>query len=379
MIRTGILALLVLAVFAACAAPRVTLQQQIPPVPVTEKETKADAPAWQAQWDKVLAAARKEGTVAVASDGGSSLRDAIITGFKGKYGINIEVIAGKGAQLAEKIITEQRNGLYSYDVQHGGATTKITQLKPSGAYVSLKPALIRPDILDPQYWQTGQPSWVDKDNTILNIEYSASGKLGINTNLVKPGEIKSLRDLLNPKWKGKIIINDPTVSGTGAKFVGVVAAIQGWDIWREIARQEPLVMRDEKLMVTWLAQGKYPIIISPKTEPMFDAKAAGAPVDDMSVAEAKYATGDTISFLKNAPHPNAAIVYINWLLSQEGQTIYHAAQGSWSARKDVVLNSTPSKKPEPGVEYFNSNAEEFLKQQPEQMKTALEIFGHLMR
>lgn len=378
-----ILALLVLIVLAACAAPKAVSQQKVAPdsgaSQAISEMPQGPVAGWQQEWDKVLAAAKREGTVAIMSDGGSSLRDAIIGGFKGKYGINIEIIAGKGAQMAEKIITEQRNGLYLWDVQHGGATTKVAQIKPSGAYQPLEPALIRKDYLDPKFWAPGQPSWVDKDHTILNIEYSISGKLGINTNLVKPGELKSLRDLLDPRWKGKIIINDPTVAGTGAKFFGVVAALHGYDIWREIAKQEPVIMRDEKLMVTWLAMGKYPVIISPKTEPMFDANAAGAPVEDIGVADAVYATGDTISFLKSAPHPNAGKVYINWLLSQEGQKIYHTAQGSWSARTDVVLNSTPAKKPEPGVEYFNSNGEEFLKGQAEQMKTALEIFGPLMK
>lgn len=372
-----------MAVLLSCAAPSTGPQQQFSPQSGEKQpaitQQQASQTSWEAEWEKVLATAKKEGVVAVSGDGGASLRDALLKAFKDRYGIRVDMVTGKGAQLAEKIITEQRNGLYLWDVQTGGATTKLNNLKPAGVYVPLDQALIRPDILDSQYWQPGQPSWVDKDHLILNIELSASGKLGINTNLVKPGEIKALRDLLNPKWKGKIIINDPTVSGTGAKFLGVVATLHGWDIWREIAKQEPVIMRDERLMVEWLSRGKYPIIISPKTEPMFDAKEAGAPIDDISVAEAKYATGDTISLLKNAPHPNAAKVYINWILSQEGQAVYHSAQGSWSGRKDVVLNSTPSKKPEPGVEYFNSNAEEFLVKQPEQMKMALEIFRHLMK
>ncbi len=379
--RLYILVILVILVVSACAAPSTPPQQQIAPGSGAGPAVKEEAPvtAWQAEWDRVLAGAKREGTVSIMSDGGSSLRDAIIEGFSKQYGIKVEIVAGKGAQLAEKVLTEQRNGLYLWDVQHGGATTKISQLKPAGAYQSLEPTLIRKDFLDSKFWSPGQPSWVDKDHTVLNIEYSVSGKLGINTNMVKPGEIKSLKDLLDPKYKGKMIMNDPTVSGTGAKFVGVVATLHGWDIWREIAKQEPVVMRDEKLMVTWLAMGKYPVVLSPKTEPMFDATAAGAPVADIGVSDALYATGDTISFLKNAPHPNAAKVYINWLLSKEGQLIYHTAQGSWSARNDVVLNSTPSKKPEPGVQYFNSNGEEFLLQQAEQMRMAKEIFGHLMK
>ena len=113
---------------------------------------------------------------------------------------------------------------------------------------------------------------------------------------------------------------------------------------------------------------------------MFNAKAAGAPVDTVPLDDIRYAGGDTIVMMKNAPHPNNAVVFINWMLSQEGQRMYHESAGSWSGRKDVInLDSDLSTKPEPGAKYFNSNNEEFLLQQPEQTKIAQEIFGHLMK
>ncbi len=156
---------------------------------------------------------------------------------------------------------------------------------------------------------------------------------------------------------------------------GVVAETQGLDIWRQLAQQEPAIVRDERLMVDWLVHGKYAIILAAKTEPMHDAREAGAPVDIIRVAEANNKSGDLVALLNKAPHPNAAKVFINWLLTKEGQTIYNAAQGTWSGRTDVTVEGSPAKKRLPGAEYFDTNQEEFIFKQTEHYKIAADIFA----
>lgn len=381
MSRKGMLIALVvlLALLASCAprtapaapaAPQAAAPQapaQAAPVPVK--------PAVEDKWEKLVAAAKAEGTVVSYMAGGAALRAALVQTFKERFGIRLEIIAGKGSALSEKVLSERRAKLYLVDVMTGGSTNFINELKPGGALDPLEKELILPEVLDPKNWMPGEPSWPDKDRLMVAISSDASGKLGLNTNLVKPGEIKSLKDLLNPKWKGKIIINDPTIAGTGGKFFGVVAEKYGYDIWRQIAQQEPVVLRDERLMVDWLVHGKYAIIISPKTEPMFNAKDAGAPVDTINVEEGNYKSGDLVGLMNRAPHPNAARVYINWLLTHDGQTVYNAAQGTWSGRADVTVEGTAAKKKIPGAQYFDSNAEEFIVKQPDHFKVAAEIFA----
>lgn len=354
---------------AAPAAPQAAPAASQAAVPVSAK------PAWEEKWDKLVAAAKAEGTVVIYADSGASLRAALTKSVKDRFDIRLEIVGGKGASLAEKIFAEKRAGLNLVDAYHGGATTMITQLKPAGVFDPLEKEIILPEVLDSKNWFPGEPAWPDKDRLMVAISSEASGKLGINTNLVKPGEIKSLKDLLNPKWKGKIIINDPTVSGTGAKTFGVVAELHGVDIWRQLAKQEPVIIRDQRLMVDWLAHGKYAIIVGPKTEPMHDAREAGAPVDLLNIAEVNYATGDIAALINKAPHPNAARVYLNWLLTKEGQTAYNTAQGTWSGRKDVTVQGHPTKKRVPDAAYFDSNAEVFVNKQPEYMKVAAEIFA----
>lgn len=362
----------------ACTPNSTTLKPKEPSLPAAPSVPENRQP-WEEDWLKTLAAAKKERSVLIYTSHGYSLRGDMTKILKEKYGINLEVLAGKSAQLTEKFLSEQRNGLHLADVMISGSTSILTQLKPTKALAPLEPALMLPDVKGPENWLGGQLDWVDRERLILSFEASMSGKLGINTNLVNAEEIKSLKDLLNPKWKGKIIVNDPSIAGTGAKFFGVIVEQQGLDIWREIARMEPLVLRDERLMTDWLTHGKYAVIISPKTGPFFEAAQAGAPIKFIRVKEGNYRTGDVISWMRDSPHPNAAKVFLNWFLSREGQTLYHSAEGTWSGRADVTVEGDPATRPEPGVAYFNGNSEEFLLRQPDHMETAKQIFAPFMR
>lgn len=378
---TGLVVVFMLLVSCAPQAPAA------PAMPAPEKPGVSPAPSaapavapWQKEWDKVVEAAKREGKVVIYSTGGTGTRAAISKGFKQKYGLDAEVLTAPGGATAEKILTERRAGLYVADIYIGGATTVVTQLKPVGVFDSLEPALILPEVANPKLWWGGQLNWVDKDHQIFLFEAYTSGDLGINTELVKPGEIKVLNDLLNPKWKGKIIINDPTIAGTGVKFVGVVVTKRSWDFWREMAsKQEPIVLRDARLQVDWLARGKYAIVIIPKSEPMTEFINAGAPITGLAT-EIQYVTGDVMGMPNKAPHPNAAKVFINWFLGPEGQRAYSESQGTVSAREDVAVATVPAyKQRKTGVEYFNSITEDFLLAQADHMKTAKEVFGPLMK
>src|SRR5262249_26696326 len=91
-------------------------------------------PAWQERWDKVLAAAKKEGTVVVLGPPGDVIRNAMIDGFKKAYpGISIEYSGGRSGEQAVKLGTERDGGIYSADVFLGGPTTANFQLKPMKA------------------------------------------------------------------------------------------------------------------------------------------------------------------------------------------------------------------------------------------------------
>ncbi len=354
----------------------------LPPAPAVLVEPTKEKAAWEPEWDKTLSAARKEGVVMVYTNRSSDMAEAWREVFEKRFGIKMDRLSGRGAELAQKILAERRAGLYLPDIHTSGGEVTVLSLKPAGALTPIKDWLVLPEVADPKFWYGSKHPWVDKDYMIFNSLAYPSGEIGINTNLVKKGEVKELKDLLSPKWKGKIVLNDPTVTGTGFKFFSIVVHRFAWgiDFWREFAsKQEPLIIRDQRLMMDWLSLGKVAILVTPETEPYLRAREAGAPIDTIDFKEASYLTGDTVMVMDRAPHPNAAKVFLNWILSREGQEIYQRLKASQSARVDLPTNIPEMKYREPGIEYWSSMDEEYIKRSAQYIPIAREIFEPLMR
>lgn len=328
------------------------------------------------EFQKIIEKARKEGRVVIFS--GNSIRP-VGEAFSNKYGIEAEIMVGRGGEFGAKLFAERRAGLYRWDIALVGSTTSVNILRAGEVLEPLEPALILPEIMDPKTWRGGEPSWIDKDRQILSYIRFVNIPIYINTSIVRPDEIKSFNDLLNPKWKGKIAMNDPTVTGTGSKWVAVIGSkIMGWDFIRQLAAQEPVFITDQYLHTQWLALGKYPIGLGVKPELVTEFVQTGSPIAGITPVEGSYTTigGGSVAIIKNAPHPNASILFTNWLLTREGQMVYSKSYDRPSNRADVPTEGFPPESvPQPGVKYVNSDTEDILQGEMENMRRSREIFG----
>lgn len=388
--KFGLCSLTLVTIFLVLACSTGGTPSQVEKIPSQIEKGKEIQPAtketWEVEWEKTLQAARKERTVVVYGSSTAPSLKQVAPAFNKKYGLELEVIAmDKGSALTAKLFTERKASLYLVDVLLTGTNNFFGETKPGGAVDSMDSALILPEVIDPKNWFGGQLRWGDKEHMVFMAYAFPNNSIAINTELIKPEEIKSFRDLLNPKWKGKILMNDPTLSGVGLKGFSVFGFyVLDLDYFRQLAKQEPMIIRDQRLQVEWLAKGKYPVLLFPRPAPMLEFIRAGAPVDYLSIpAEGNYIStgGGNISLVNRAPHPNAAKVLINWFLSKEGQTMVSAVEGSQSAREDVPTEGLhPSMVRRPGAKYFTgSDSEEFLARDTEYTKAAKEIFGHLVR
>lgn len=347
------------------------------PIPVEpSKET------WQNQWEKVVSQAKKEGKVVILGAVSGETTTALGKAFKEKYGIGAEFLSGTGSEMAQKIITERKAGLFLVDVFLGGANSGVSILKPAGVFDPLEPALILPEVADPKMWLFGF-DFVDRDRTMLPYLSYAVPPLVINTNLVKPEEIKVYRDLLQPKWKGKIVMQDPSVPGTAGVWFGVVSEfIMGLDYLRELAKQEPLVTRDRRLQVEWLALGKYHIAIAPQSDITGNFIKEGAPIKKHTTQEGTFRSAGSgfIALINQAPRPGAARLFINWMLGREAQIVYSQQTLLPSARVDVPKNWVDQDSViQPGVKYYEVDKEDHIRSDPKRWEIAREIFGPLVR
>lgn len=323
----------------------------------------ASKPSWQIVWEKTQALARKEGKVVIYTGGAvGRAKDAIIKVLKTKFGLEAEITSGTAAGMSAKIAAERRAGLYIVDVYISAAKRLLQTDKPLGSLDPLEPALILPEVLDGNAWWGGQLKWVDKDRTILILLLYVSTPMAINTTLVQPEEIASWRGLLNPKWKEKIVMDDPTAGGTSSSLIFALGeGIMDWDFVRQLAKQEPVIVRDRRLILEWLARGRYPISLMATGAVEFIQ--AGAPVKEIIPQEGSYLStaSGSIALINKAPHPNAAGVFINWLLSKEGQTLFSQAIDYPSARLDVPKDIFDQRRIiQPGVKYLLSDTEELL-------------------
>lgn len=358
-----------------CASREKTQSQAKSALP--KVEIKEQAAKWEIELAELLNSSKKENRVVVYSTVGSEPRIALTNNFQEKYKITPEFIAGRGAEISQRIFTERKANLYLADVYIGGPTTLTNELKPAGVFEPLPPYLFLPEVLKPEAWYGGVLPYLDKEKVALAFAAYTSPSIGINTELVKESEVKSYRDLLLPRWKGKIIMNDPSVAGTGSTWFSMVALkIMNLDYMRELAKQSPVITRDQRQQVEWLARGKFAIAITPKPEEMGEFANAGAPIKNIAPDEGMYLTmgSGNGAIFKQSPHPKAAKLFINWLLSKEGQYTYSKSMNVQSAREDIPVDHLdPIKVRKPGIKYF-THTEESLLTEPKMWPVAREIF-----
>lgn len=364
----------------SCAPKVVPVEKLKPPETRVQEVATAAKEPWQIDWAKALNEAKKEGKIVVFSALASETRALLGKSFKEKYNIDVEWVSGRGAEVAEKLLSERRAGIYLADLFIIGGIIPFVNLRPAGALDPLKPLLILPEVTDGKLWWEGGLWFVDNQRNMVSSPILTTAQyLLVNSNMVKKGEISSYRDLLNPKWKGKIVINDPTTVGAGARWFAVVAEkIMGIDYMRELAKQEVIVTRDQRLQLEWVSKEKYPITLGPHPDIAAEFRRANAPLMPVEVQEGSWVGGGTglVTYVNRAPHPSAAKVFINWFHSREGQTLYSRSTLAQSARLDVPVDHLDiSERRNDSVKYFISEDEDFIMKFPELMRLAGQIFS----
>jgi len=336
--------------------------------------------SWQEEWERVLQAAKKEGRVAVIGPSGTHRRDALSVPFEKKYGIKVFYWGARGSGITPRIGAERRAKRYMWDVNVTGTTTALTSMIPWGAYDPLEPALILPEVKDPKNWRGGGLEFVTPHRMMHVMTLSQHATLFINPNLVKPKEITSYKDLLDPKWKGKIVLDDPRKPGPGLgtfTFLFMHPDL-GPDFIRALGRQKPLVLRNYRQELDLVAQGKYPILMGTSGSTAEARIKQGLPIAIIDPRQLKEGSdvspqAGAVALFNRAPHPNAAKIYLNWLLSKEGQTVFARATGYISARLDVPTDHAPWRVPIPGS--IKTYTAEVIKVKKKLMPLLAEVFG----
>jgi len=305
---------------------------------------------WQAEWERTVQAAKKEGSLSLYMYQGDGELGAMAQLFQKKYPeINVVVTPGRGNTFAPKIMAERRAGKYLVDAYIAGATTAYEVFYRGKILNSVRAALILPEVIDESKWWLGQHHYIDPENQYIFVYVgNVSEYVSYHTKSVDAGEVRSFTDFLQPKWKGKILSRDPKISGS--QRIGLRGFYHTPELGAEFIRRlygemDVTLTQEIRQATDWLGNGKFAICFF--CSEILKVKAQGLPVDEFHTAQWKenraISAGNMGSVIlpTQAPHPNAARVFVNWLLSREGQTALQRATNTPHNSEESLRTDIP--------------------------------------
>ena len=255
-------------------------------------------------------AARAEGSVVFYTSLNEQNMTYVVAAFEKKYGIKVRTWRSNADRVLQRMLTEFQAGRFEVDVVHPGSgelevlhREKVLQRVESSHYKNLLPAAM--------------PAHHEWAPTFLSVWVQA-----YNTNAVKKEDLpRSYEDLLNPKWKGKLGIEAGNDDWFG-KIVGEMGEAKGLKLFRDLAETNGLsVRKGHTLLSNLVISGEVPFAVTMYNYLPQAAKKKGAPVDWLAL-EPVIARANGVGVARRAPHPNAALLLYEFLISEEGQQLF---------------------------------------------------------
>jgi iron(III) transport system substrate-binding protein len=332
---------------------------------------------WEDEWEKVLNAARKEGTVFVSGPPAAMQREIVTAEWAKAFpDIKLEYTAARGTQILAKVVRERASGLYNWDVILASTDPVVLTLPPINALAPLRDALIIPDRSDDKNWIGGfAEGFVDADKKYF---YSANGAGGmtlgfVNRECVSKEAFNKTQDMAKPEFKGKIVWFDPSRPGSGSRSTWHLTKWVGEDWLKDMFLNHDVVFsRDYRQMTEWLVTCSKPITIGMPMDILdqMQKQGIGLKVEELTGPaylgehQPGWAGGnEDIGWYNNAPHPNAAKVFVNWFLSREYQQAYATGWHMNSRRIDTTPGDpNPLHTLKPDVKYVSWGDEAAIRQ-----------------
>lgn len=333
---------------------------------ITSTDLHAAQPAanWKADWEATQRAAEKDAKLVIYGPPGADQQKLYTEVFHQAFPkISVNYTPGRISEIISRIMAEQRAGIRQADLVLGGTDILLGTLKDKNLLQPIRAALMLPEVVDNSAWFKGKLWFADSEDKFIAmwraVPYTAAC---INTNLVKPNELKSYWDLLQPKWKGKIASQDLRIGSARNQMYAVYSRkdLGPEYLKRLYGEMEVTISRNLPQIADWVAGGKYAIAIGGVD--CDDLAAKGLPVVPIHF-EGIAAVGagtDPASWLSSSPNTNAAKVFLNWILSRDGQSQFQKLTRENSLRVDIAKEGivNPFYILDPKKEYLFTGLEE---------------------
>jgi iron(III) transport system substrate-binding protein len=299
------------------------------------QQSKSTGPA---EWDALIDAGKKEGKVTVSVPASAELKRQIEEQFQKRYGIEVETFTARGSAGVRRMADEFKAGVRHFDLHIGGSSSIVSGMLDQGILDPIEPWLMLPEVKDPKQWWGGH-LWVDNAKRFVYMfQAHLPEVIWYNTDLLKPDEIRSFDDFLNPKWKGKIGYLDPRTPGAGDSTWGFLWRVKGEEYLKKLVAQDLYLGRDQRVLAENLAKGRTAVMIGLSYYSYLPFLKAGLPIKPLPrLKEGNYGTAGSgnLAIIKAPAHPNSARVFVNWLLGREGQETVSKALHQATRRLDV--------------------------------------------
>ncbi|MGE5539502.1 MAG: ABC transporter substrate-binding protein [Gemmatimonas sp.] len=329
-------------------------------------------------WNTVLANARKEGVVVVHGAPGKGYNTILVGAFSKAYpDIKVQFSGAAGSVEVPKVLRERQAGIYNWDVWVSGPTNALGLLKDSGFFQPLRP-ILRPEHMADDKWIGGfDAGWMDNEQALFYaFDGTVQNPVKVNWGVVSKEQFTSLADLAKPEFAGKIVFHDPRLTGTGNGSSQTLLHTVGLETLKAIWRNKVVYTINGHQIAEWVVRGRYPIGVGLEPNELNEFQAQGLgknvlPAPDPYFKEQQTSVGfGAVGLVDRAPHPNAAAVYINWLLSEE-------AAKEWvklprGTRRTGVVSPFPELMPNPDSTYFFGQAEKFTAERTGLVRAAKE-------
>ena len=295
---------------------------------------------WKKDWERSVQEAKKEGQIVVGIPARPELRKQLEAVFKPKFGIEMDLLTARGPQNASRIAAEYAAGVKYFDVFIGGSGT-FESLVESGAVEPFDALMLLPEVREAKNWWGGHV-WEDNVSThrflYSFIADAGTGGFWYNTEAAKPEELRSMDDFLRPKWKGKVGFLDPRTPGSGQSIWSFLWDVKGESYLRKLLQQDMFISRDQRQLADALARGRLALALGVSFYTLDNFLTANLPIKELPTPKEGLPSSNgsgVIGVVKNPPHPHAAKVFVNWLLSREGQELYTKSMRQATRRVDV--------------------------------------------
>jgi iron(III) transport system substrate-binding protein len=292
-------------------------------------------------WEKTLAAAKKEGSVTISALSGELLRQALMSFEQDYPEIKVEYHGMSGRDFRSRLLKERELDQHLWDLRVGGVDAETFRFANRGIIDPIRPVLMLPEVTDPGKWMVkfDDVNSIFADNAKKYVAYisgSLTSEFLVDRDVAPASVFKTRRDLLDPRWKGKIVLQDPRLPGAGNGALATLIILYGEGFARDLLTKQNIVISDNRRqMAEWMVRKRYPITIGlGNAGPIAEFQKQGLGKNIRSFGGDDIASNSVV-LLNKAPHPNAAKVFVNWLLSKKGQERLSEITQSNSWRTDV--------------------------------------------